>query len=161
MRRAFGRNLSVAAQMTNWIEQKATRAKAQEEARPVSLEQARELVDQLEAVVRLDVDKWNAHFRKKIDGVSRSLPSGAFKVRKTSFPPVTVDVSLIGNSSSTIQIETTKRRSVGAGVYTLMRHFELAPTAAGAVGLTTPTGESLSLEAASRIVIETIITEDT
>src|SRR5579863_7487702 len=86
--------------MNYWIDEKAARIKKRqeqaEEARQSGVHEAaviskhgRDVLDQLEAVVRSDVEKWNAHFpndvRRRIDSVRKLTPDG-FVVHKTGYP---------------------------------------------------------------------------
>jgi hypothetical protein len=142
--------------MTDWIDQKAAQDKAQKEESQRRLAQARQTVDQLEAMVRSSVEKWNASFRQKIDGVSKSMPTGAFAVRKTSFPSATANAFLSADSSA-IEIETIKRKPVGDGSYTVKNRFHLRFEASGSIALTTHAGDPISLEAVSRVLLETIV----
>jgi hypothetical protein len=142
--------------MTEWIDQKAAQEKAKKEDSQKKLALARQAVDQLEAMVRTSVEKWNASFRQKIDGVSKSMPTGAFTVRKTSFPSATANV-FVSPDSSTIEIETVKRRSVGDGSYTVKNHFYLKLAANEGIALTTQSGEPTSLEVVSRVLLEAIV----
>jgi hypothetical protein len=142
--------------MTDWIDQKAAQDKAQKEESQRRFALARQAVDQLEAMVRSGVEKWNASFRQKIDGVSKSMPTGAFAVRKTSFPSATAN-AFLSPDSSTIEIETVKRRPVGDGSFTVKNHFYLRFEANGGIALVTQSGEPISLEAVSRVLLETIV----
>jgi len=82
--------------MDNWIEDKAARLKKRqgqaEDARQAGIHEAdvismqgRNILDQLETIVRRDVEKWNAHFpddpRRRIDSVGKLSPNG-FIVQK-------------------------------------------------------------------------------
>jgi hypothetical protein len=143
--------------MTDWIDQKAAQDKATKEEAERRLAVARETVDQLEAIVRTNVEKWNISFRRqKIDGVSKAMPSGAFTVRKTSFPSATAN-AFLSPDSSMIEIETVRRRPVGDGSYSVKKEFYLKLKANGGIALTTHLGEPITLEEVSRVLLETIV----
>jgi hypothetical protein len=142
--------------MTDWIEEKAVLCRTLKDDARKRLSQGRQIVDQLEIIVRRDIEKWNARFEQKIDGVSKAMPSGAFNVRKTSFPSATADAFLSADSSA-IEIETTKRRTVGDGSYTVKNRINLKSAANRSIALTTQSGESISLDGVSRLLLETII----
>ena len=142
--------------MTDWIEEKAARSRTLKDDARKRLSQGRQTIDQLETIVRRDIEKWNARFEQKVDGVSKTMPSGAFNVRKTSFPSATADAFLSADSSA-IEIETTKRRTVGDGSYTVKNRINLKSAANGSLSLTTQSGESISLDGVSRLLLETII----
>ena len=142
--------------MTDWMDDKATQDKARQEEAEKRLMVGRAAVDQLEAIVRRDIEKWNASFRQKIDNLSKSMPSGAFKVRKTSFPSATADVFL-SSDSSIIEIETARWRAGSNEPKTTKNRFYLKPVVNGVVALGTESGEAISLEAVSRVLLEAMM----
>jgi hypothetical protein len=145
--------------MTEWIEQKAAEIKAQQEVTQRKVTLGREITDQLESTVRRDVEQWNAlnpSFRRRIEGVTKSLPSGGFKVSKTSFPPATVEAIFFADSLS-IQIEAARFVPGIQSSSTARGEFRLEPDADGGLHLTTQSGDPLTLEEASRILLEKVI----
>jgi hypothetical protein len=145
--------------MAHWIEQKAARLKTQEEDALKRPAQGAEIVDQLETIVRRDVEKWNElnpGYRRRIDGVIKSMSSGGFQVRKTSFPPATVDAILAADSFS-IKVKSIRLRPGSKEPCTAKGQFDLKPAANGRLCLTTRSGKPISLEEASRVLLEPII----
>lgn len=145
--------------MTDWIEQKAAELESQREVTQKKAALGREITDQLEAAVRRDVEQWNAlnpSFRRRIEGVTKSLPSGGFKVSKTSFPPATVETIFFADSLS-IQIEAARSFPGAQSSYAVRGEFRLEPDANGGLHLTTQSGDPLTLEEASRILLEKVI----
>jgi hypothetical protein len=143
--------------MADWIELRSAQLKSQEAALDEKLPGA-VAVDLLEMAVRHDVDRWNElnpGYRRRIDGVRKLMPSGAFRVYKTSFPPVSVDAMLDPQSSSII-LEASTVRPGGKGRQTDRCHFTLA-AGHGGFHLATEPGEAISFADASRVVLEPII----
>ena len=75
--------------MTDWIDEKAARSRTLKDDTRKRLSQGRQTIDQLETIVRRDIEKLNARFEQKIDGVSKTMPSGAFNdsARPLFHPP--------------------------------------------------------------------------
>jgi hypothetical protein len=142
--------------MTDWIDQKISKIKAPKEEAAKQLALGRETVDQLERIVRRDVEKWNANMPQKIEDVLKTLPSGGFKIRKTSFPPAMADVFLAPDASF-IQTEITKRRGDGGGTLTVSNQFPLQQSPNGSIRVTTQIGGPISLDGISRLLIESTV----
>jgi hypothetical protein len=145
--------------MAHWIEQKAAQLKAQEEDALKRRAGGAEIVDQLETMVRRDVEKWNElnpGYRRRIDGVIKSMSSGGFQVRKTSFPPATVDAILAADSFS-VKLKSIRLRLGCKEPCAATGRFDLKPAANGRLCFATHSGEPISLEEASQFLLEPII----
>lgn len=145
--------------MTNWIEEKAAQIKKQRGETQKKASLGIEIVDRLESIVRQDIDRWNElnpNYRRKIDGVFKSLPSGGFKVRKTSFPPASVEV-IFDPASFSIQIEASRSRPSNQETYTVRTQFRLVTSADDVCQLCTSSGDPITIEEASRILLEGMI----
>jgi hypothetical protein len=145
--------------MTNWIEEKAAQIKTQKGETLKKASLGPEIVDRLESIVRQDVDRWNElnpNYRCKIDGVFKSLPSGGFKVRKTSFPPASVE-AIFDPAAFSIQIESSRCRPSNQETYAVRSQFRLVTSADGGFQLSTLSGDPITLEEASRILLEGMI----
>lgn len=156
--------------MNDWIEEKAARIKKRqeqaEEERQSSVHEAdvidtkgRDVLEQLEAVVRADVEKWNANFpndaRQRIDRVDKSIPSG-FIVHKTSYPTATLHATF-DSASMSIQFTVTKVRAIGEGEYSIKGLFHLNLSEEGYIYLTNRSGEHFPFEDASRHLLEAVL----
>jgi hypothetical protein len=145
--------------MTNWIEEKAAQIKKQKGETQKQASLGPEIVDRLESIVRQDVDRWNElnpNYRRKIDGVFKSLPSGGFKVLKTSFPPASVE-TIFDPASFSIQVESSRCRPSNQETYTVRSQFRLVTSADGGCQLCTNSGDPITIEEASRILLEGMI----
>lgn len=156
--------------MNDWIDEKAARIKKRqeqaEEARQSSVHEAavisehgRDVLDQLEAVVRSDVEKWNAHFpndvRRKIDSVRKLIPGG-FVVHKTGYPTATLQ-AVFDPASLSIQFTVTKVRAIGEGEYNIKGLFHLNVSEYGDIYLTNRSGVHFPFEDASRHLLESVL----
>jgi hypothetical protein len=156
--------------MNDWIEEKAAlikkRQEKTEEERQSGKHEAdviyakgRDVLEQLESVVRADVEKWNAKFpndvRQRIDSIGKSVPSG-FVVHKTGYPAATLHAHFDAASMS-IQFSATKRRAIGEGEYNLKGLFHLRLSDEGAIYLTNRSGELFSFKDASRQLLEAVL----
>jgi hypothetical protein len=144
--------------MAHWIEQKSAHGGAREDERQSRRAQALELLEQLEQAVRQDVEKWNQlnpKYRRRFEGVFKTVP-GAFQVRKESFPSAMLDVLLAPDSTS-IQIVRTGSLRGSHTTQTWREQFGLMPEPNGGLRLLGSSGEPLSLEAASRALLEPIV----
>jgi hypothetical protein len=156
--------------MNDWIEEKAAvikkRQEKAEEDRQSGLHESdviyakgRDVLEQLEAVVREDVEKWNANFpndaRQRIDSVGKSVPNG-FVVHRTGYPAATLHADFDAASMS-IQFSATKRRAIGEGEYYVKGIFHLKLSDDGAIYLTNRSGELFSFEDASRELLEAVL----
>jgi hypothetical protein len=157
--------------MSDWIEQKAAQIKKNQReaakehdqrlnAQATIRARGRDVLPQLEEIVRADVEQWNAHFPgdedRTIDTVSKSLPSG-FKVHKSHFPSATVDVDFDPDSLS-LRIRITKRDMIKGEPYTSDHQIHVDVAADGSFFLTPHTsGRLISFADASRLILEAII----
>jgi hypothetical protein len=156
--------------MDDWIEQKAARLKRRQElaedARQAGLHEAdvismqgRDILEQLEAVVRRDVEKWNGHFpddpRRRIDSVGKLTPSG-FVVQKTGYPSATLHAVFDADSMS-IQFTVNKIRAMGEGEYVVKGLFHLKLSDQGEIYLTNRSGEHFPFLEASRHLLEAVL----
>jgi hypothetical protein len=156
--------------MTDWIEEKAARIKERqdqaENERQSGVHEAdviyakgREVLEQLETVVRADVEKWNANFpndvRQRIDSVGKSIPNG-FVVHKTGYPAATLHADF-DPASMSIKFSAVKRRAIGEGEYIAKGLFNLKLSDEGAIYLTNRSGELFSFEDASRQLLEAVL----
>jgi hypothetical protein len=149
--------------MTDWIEQKTAQIEAQKGALDEPDEKVRQrrslglqFLDQLEVTVQRDIEKWNKlnpGYRRRIDGMAKSMPSGGFQVRKTSFPSATVDV-ILGADSLSIQVQSTFLTSDGNRPQTVMSQFGFKPDSDGKLFVIVHSGNAISFEAASQILLE-------
>ena len=120
--------------------------------------QAAATVDHLEKAVRDDVARWNElnpGYRRRNDDVKKLMPSGAFRVSRSSFPPFSVDI-VLDPESFCVNVETTTMNPVGGEQYIQQNYFILAMEN-GTLSLTRQPGEAISFADASRAVLETII----
>ena len=153
------------AQMADWIELKSAQLKSQEADQRADQQAARErrvqaaaAVDQLEIAVRNDIARWNElnpGYRQRIDGVKKLMPSGAFRLYKTSFPPAAVE-AVLDQESFVVMVETTTVRP-GGQEHTAHSDFMLAPEKNGFC-LTLQPGDAISFADASRVLLEPILT---
>lgn len=156
--------------MNDWIEEKASQIKKRQEqaenARQsgvheadVISKQGRDVLEQLEAVVRRDVEKWNANFpndvRRRIDGVDKLIPNG-FVVRKTGYPTATLH-AVFDPASMAIQFAVSKIRAIGEGEYNIKGLFHLKLSEEGEIYLTNRSGEHFPFEDASRHLLEAVL----
>ena len=156
--------------MNDWIGEKAARIKKRqeqaEEARQSGVHEAaviskhgRDVLDQLEAVVRRDVEKWNAHFpndvRRTIDSVDKLIPSG-FVVHKTGYPTATLH-AVFDPAAMSIPFTVTKVRAIGEGEYNVKGLFHLNVSEYGDIYLTNRSGEHFPFEDASRHLLESVL----
>lgn len=156
--------------MTDWIEKKAAQIKERqeqaEEERQSRVHEADviykrgcDVLEQLEAVVRKDVEEWNAQFpndaRRRIDSVGKPIPSG-FIVHKIGYPSATLQ-AVFDPASMSIQFEATKLRAIGEGTYNVKGLFHLNLSEEGAIYLTNRSGELFSFEDASRHLLEAVL----
>jgi hypothetical protein len=156
--------------MSDWIDEKAARIKKRqeqaEEARQsgvheadVISKQGRDVMDQIEAIVRRDVEKWNAHFpndaRRRIDSVAKLIPSG-FVIHKTGYPSATLH-AVFDPGSMSIQFTATKTRAIGEGEYYIKGLFHLKLSEYGDIYLTNRSGEHFPFEDASRHLLEALL----
>jgi hypothetical protein len=156
--------------MNDWIDEKAAlikkRQEQAEEARQSGIheadvlsEQGRDVLDQLEAVVRRDVDKWNGHFpndvRRRIDSVGKLTPNG-FAVRKTGYPSATLH-AVFDPGSTSIQFTVTKIRAIGEGEYNIKGLFHLKLSEDQDIYLTNRSGEHFPFEDAARHLLEALL----
>ena len=156
--------------MTDWIEKKAAQIKERQEQAEyerqsgiheadVIYKRGCEVLEQLEAVVRKDVEKWNAEFpndaRRRIDSIDKSnservcCPQNWISYRDTprSFDP----------DSMSIQFEATKLRAIGEGVYSVKGLFHLHLSDEGTIYLTNRSGQHFSFDDASRHLLEAVL----
>jgi hypothetical protein len=160
----------VSDSMDDWIEQKAVRLKKRQEqaedARQAGLHetdvismQGRDILEQLEAVVRRDVEKWNTHFpddpRRRIDSVSKLAPSG-FIVQKTAYPSATLHAFFDPDTMS-IQFTVNKVRATNEGEYVVKGLFHLKLSDTGEIYLTNRSGEHFPFLDASRHLLEAVL----
>jgi hypothetical protein len=120
--------------------------------------QAAATVDRLEKAVRDDVARWNElnpGYRRRLDDVKKLMPSGAFRVSRSSFPPFAIDI-VLDPESFCVNVETTTMNPVGGEQYIQQSYFVLA-IEKGTLCLTREPGEAISFTAASRAVLEPII----
>jgi hypothetical protein len=156
--------------MDDWIEEKAALVKRrQEQAERARRSGAHEadvisgqgvdILERLEAVVRRDVEKWNAHFaddeRRRIDSLEKLNPNG-FVVRKTGYPSATLQ-AVYDPASRSIQFSVTKVRAVGEGAYSVKGVFHLNLSESGEIYLTNRSGEHFSFVDASRHLLEAVL----
>jgi hypothetical protein len=156
--------------MGDWIEEKAARIKKKqdqaEDARQAGIHEAdvisiqgRDILEQLEAVVRRDVEKWNAHFpddpRRRIDSVGELAPSG-FIVQKTGYPTATLR-ALFDPDTMSIQFTVDKIRAVGEGEYSVKGVFHLKLSDDGEIYLTNRSGVHFPFLDASRHLLEAVL----
>ncbi len=156
--------------MDDWIEEKAALVKRRQEQAErarrsgaheadVISGQGLDILERLEAVVRRDVEKWNAHFaddeRRRIDSVAKLNPNG-FAVRKTGYPSATLQ-AVYDPASRSIQFSVTKVRAVGEGAYSLKGVFHLNLSESGEIYLTNRSGEHFSFVDASRHLLEAVL----
>jgi hypothetical protein len=156
--------------MDDWIEEKAAglmkRQEQDDDARQAGLHEAdvissqgRAIFEQLEAVVRRDVDKWNAHFpddpRRRIDSVSKMTPSG-FVVQKTGYPSATLR-AFFDPGSMSIQFSVNKVRAIGEGEYSIKGLFHLNLSDQEEIYLTNRSGERFPFLDASRHLLEAVL----
>jgi hypothetical protein len=156
--------------MDDWIAQKASRLKKRQEqtedARQAGIHEADvisirgpDILEQLEAVVRRDVEKWNAHFpddpQRRVDSVGKLTPSG-FVVQKTRYPTATLHASLDPDSMS-IQFTVNKVRAIGEGEYSIKGLFHLKLSHDGEIYLTNRSGEHFPFLDASRHLLEAVL----
>ena len=156
--------------MTDWIEKKAARIKERQEQAEderqsgiheadVIYKRGCQVLEQLEAVVRKDAEKWNAEFpndaRRRIDSIDKS-DSGGFVVHKTGYPTATLHASFDPDSMS-IQFEATKLRAIGEGVYSIKGLFHLHLSEDGTIYLTNRSGQHFSFDDASRHLLEAVL----
>ena len=119
--------------MADWIETKSSQLNQQKadldkKAALRNKAQAAATVDQLEMAVRNDVDRWNElnpGYRRRIEGVKKLMPSGAFRLYKTSFPPAAVE-AVLDPESFFVNVETTTVDPGGQEQRTVHSHFVLA-----------------------------------
>ena len=156
--------------MDDWIAEKAARLKKRQEqaedarqagkheADVISM-QGRDILEQLEAIVRRDVEKWNAHFpddpRRRIDSVGKLTPSG-FVVQKTGYPTATLHAYFDPDSMS-IQFTVNKVRAIGEGEYRIKGVFHLKLSDEGEIYLTNRSGEHFPFPDASRHLLEAVL----
>ena len=156
--------------MNDWIEEKAARIKkrqkqAQEE-RQSGIDEAdaihtkgRDVLEQLEAVVGADIEKWNANFpndsRQRIDSVAKSTPN-EFVVHKAGYPSAKLR-AVFDPGSMSIQFVVIKLRAIGEGEYNIKGLFHLNVSEEGAIYLTNRSGELFSFEDASRHLLEAVL----
>ena len=120
--------------------------------------QAAAAVDCLEKAVRDDVTRWNElnpAYRRRLDDVKKLMPSGAFRVSKSSFPPFAIDV-VLDRESFCVNVETTTMNPEGGEQRIEQSYFILA-IEEGAFCLTRQPGEAIPFDAASRLMLEPII----
>jgi len=120
--------------------------------------QAAAAVDQLETAVRDDVARWNElnpSYRRRLDEVKKLMPSGAFRVCKSSFPPAAIDV-VLDPESFCVNVETTTMDPEGREQFIVENHFILA-LEKGEFRLTRQAGDAISFVGASRALLEPII----
>jgi hypothetical protein len=156
--------------MDDWIEEKAARLKQRQEqaedARQEGIHEADvisiegpDILDQLEAIVRRDVEKWNAHFpddpRRRIDSVVKLTPSG-FVVQKTGYPTATLRAFFDPDSMS-IQFTVSKLRAIGEGEYCIKGLFHLKLSDQGEIYLTNRSGDHVPFLDASRHLLEAVL----
>ncbi len=156
--------------MDDWIGEKAALVKKRQEqaerARQsgaheadVISAQGHDVLEQLEAAVRRDVERWNAHFpddaRRRIDSVEKLNPSG-FIVRKTGYPSATLQ-AVYDPASMSIQFTATKVRAVGEGAYSVKGVFHLNLSESGDIYLTNRSGEHFPFLDASRHLLEAVL----
>ncbi len=156
--------------MDDWIEEKAARLKRRQEqaedSRQAGIHEAdvismrgNDILEQLEAVVRGDVEKWNAHFpddpRRRIDSVATLTPSG-FIVQKTSYPSATLH-AVFDPASMSIQFSVIKVRAIGEGEYSIKGLFHLKLSDGGEIYLTNRSGEHFPFLEASRHLLEAVL----
>jgi hypothetical protein len=156
--------------MDDWIGEKAARLKKRQEqaedARQAGLHetdvistQGPHVLGQLEAVVRRDIENWNAHFpddpRRRIDSIGNLTPSG-FIVQKTGYPSATLH-AVFDPATISIQFTITKVRAIGEGEYTIKGLFHLKLSEYGDIYLTNRSGEHFPFVDASRHLLEAIL----
>jgi hypothetical protein len=160
--------------MTDWIDQKATQIKKNQQeaakehdqrlhAQQVIRARGRDVLPQLEEIVRADVEEWNSHFRddksRTIDTVSKSLPSG-FRVHKSHFPSATVDVDFDPDSLS-LRVRITRRDMIRGEPSSTDEQIHVDVAADETISLTPHTsGKCISFADASRLILEAIIDQD-
>jgi hypothetical protein len=164
------RSKKVLDSMDDWIEEKAARLKKRQEqaedARQAGIHEAdvismqgRDILEQLEKVVRRDVEKWNAHFRndprRRIDSVGKLTPSG-FVVQKNDYPTATLHASFDPDSMS-IQFTVNKVRAIGEGEYSIKGLFHLKLSDEGEIYLTNRSGDHFPFLDASRHLLEAVL----
>ncbi len=156
--------------MTDWIEKKAAQIKERQgqaeyerqsgiHEADVIYERGCEVLEQLEAVVRKDVEKWNAEFpndaRRRIDRIDKSN-SSEFVVHKTGYPTATLHAAFDPDSMS-IQFVAIKLRAIGEGVYSIKGLFHLHLSDEGTIYLTNRSGQHFSFDDASRHLLEAVL----
>jgi hypothetical protein len=164
------RSKKVSDSMDNWIEDKAALLKKRqgqrEDARQAGIHEAdvismqgRNILDQLETIVRRDVEKWNAHFpddpRRRIDSVGKLTPNG-FIVQKTGYSTATLRAYFDPDSMS-IQFTVNKVRAIGEGEYSIKGLFHLNLSDDGEIYLTNRSGEHFPFLDASRHLLEAVL----
>ena len=141
--------------MAEWMERNSDMDRKEAKERQA---QAAAAVDQLEIAVRDDVARWNElnpGYRRRLDDVKKLMPSGAFRVCKSSFPPFAVDV-VLDPESFCVNVETTTMNPVGGEQYIAQSCFILAAEKSG-FGLTHQPGDTISFANASRSLLERLI----
>ncbi|SRR6266404_929212 len=156
--------------MASWIAEKAAQVKKleddSEKLRQWRLHEAevirargRDVLEQLEAAVRKDVEDWNLEFpnqqERHIDGVGKWM-YGGFVVRKTHYPAATVQVSFKPESLS-VNYKAVKSRPIGEGEYSTDEIFHLRLAENGDIYITNHSCEHLSLQQVSRNILEQVI----
>ena len=155
--------------MSSWIEKKSAQLqqdkveldKQAQRERKSALEKqiaGAATVDKLEMAVRRDIAKWNElnpNYRRRIDGVVKLMPSGAFRVSKTSFPPASVE-AVLDPESFCVSLETTTVPRGEAAYRTDSGSLMLKAEKEG-FSLTLQSGRALSFADASRVLLEPII----
>jgi hypothetical protein len=160
--------------MSDWIDQKAAQIKKNQQeaakehdqrlyAQVVIRARGRDVLPQLEEIVRVDVEKWNAHFRddesRTIDTVSKSIPSG-FRIHKSHFPSATVDVDFDPDSQS-FRVRITRRDMIKGEPSSADEQIHVDVAADETIFLTLHnSGKRISFADASRLILEVIIDQD-
>ncbi|MFZ3214198.1 MAG: hypothetical protein WA188_22050 [Terriglobales bacterium] len=151
--------------MTSWIEDSAEQVKRQHDttqkerewqlhASRVIRSRSGEVVEELEKVVRADVDRWNAEFKsdpsKQVGDVSKIL--NGFRVRRTYYPAFTLEVCF-DPESNTIRYQSAERRSMDSDPQQRRGVFRLSLSADGNIYLI-HSDQPLSFEEASKLLLE-------
>jgi hypothetical protein len=121
-----------------------------------------EMVQELETVVRRDVDKWNATFRgvqdKEFHGVQQIVPSEprGFQLHKRYFPSGTATVKFNPRNIG-MDVELTRSRPIDGGEYETKSHFDLKLHSDDrTVFLQDRYGQHVTLDKMSQMLIESL-----
>jgi hypothetical protein len=158
--------------VSDWIDQKAAEIKKNKREADTERDQrlhgvirarGRDVLPQLEEIVRADVEQWNAHFpddeHRTIDSVSKSV-HGGFRIHKSHFPSTTIDVDFDPDSLS-LRVRITRRDMIRGEPYSRDEQIHVDVAADETIFLTPHTsGKRISFADASRLILEAIIDQD-